>query len=161
MPAQSPSPAAPYRATPVWKAAASSIGPARSPSPTAGCRAIRGAGGGIYNYSGTVTLTDSTLSGNVGEAVGTGAGGGGIQNYSGTVSLVNSTVSDNSATHGAGILSGGTLNVTGSTLSGNIASKFNGGGIANGGTAYVSDSTLSGNSAGGDGGGIFTVATAA
>ena len=47
---------------------------------------------------------------------------------------------------GGGILNGGTLTVSNSTLSGNSAG-LDGGGIHNGGTLTVSGSTLSGNSA--------------
>ena len=60
---------------------------------------------------------------------------------------------------GGGIFNYGTLNVTDSTFSGNIA--YFGGGIFNDGTATVSDSTLSNNNAnsGGEGGGIFSQGT--
>ena len=56
-----------------------------------------GEGGGIYNI-GTLTLTNSTVSGNT-----AGANGGGIYNYS-TMTITNSTVSGNTApVSGAGI----------------------------------------------------------
>ena len=54
---------------------------------------------------------------------------------------------------GGGIYNAGTLDVTGSTFSGN--SGFTGGGIHNVGTLAVANSTFSGNSANGGGGGIF------
>ena len=53
-------------------------------------------GGGIFN-DGTLTLTNSTVSGNTATYY-----GGGIYNY-GTVTLTNSTVSGNSANWGGGI----------------------------------------------------------
>jgi predicted outer membrane repeat protein len=119
-------------------------------------------GGGIFNYT-TMTITNSTLSGN---SVTSGAGGGIYNNGSfglGIATLTDSTLSGNSAldTLGAGIGSGGgiynflgPLTITGSTLSGNSAS-FNGAGIRNNaGTVTVIDSTLSGNSAGNNGGAI-------
>ncbi len=118
-----------------------------------GGRAVNG--GGIDN-SGTLTLTNSTLSGNSAP----GDFGGGIDN-SGTLTLTNSTLSGNSATVGGGISNSGTLTVTHSTLSGNSAfGEFggSGGGIGNSGTLTVTHSTLSGNSAT-DGGGISNSGT--
>ena len=97
-------------------------------------------GGGIFN-SGTLTLTNSRLSGNM--------------------------ASDGDYTRGGGIFNSGTLIVTNSTLSGNTASGGNvrnsGGGIYNtmNGTLILTNSTLSGNTAGGSGnsdqagGGLF------
>src|SRR6516165_4748875 len=115
-----------------------------------------GQAGGLYNL-GTLTVNDSTLSGN-------SAGyGGGIYN-SGTLTLAGSTLSGNRAYEGAGTYNGylATLTVTGSTLSGNSAmsSFYGGGGIYNGGTLTVSNSTLSGNTAyDSPGGGISSFGT--
>jgi CSLREA domain-containing protein len=107
-------------------------------------------GGGIQNAStGTVNVTNSTLSGN------SSLNGGGIFNNStGTVNVTNSTLSGNSANTGGGIFdNAGTVNVTNSTLSGNSAGS--GGGIFdNAGTVNVTNSTLSGNSAASNSGGI-------
>ncbi len=116
-------------------------------------------GGGIYNY-GTLTVMDSTLSGNSG---GFGiSSGGGIYNDGGTLTLTNSTLSGNIADQGGGIYNDlGTLTLTNSTLSGNSATSTyytysEGGGIFNhSGTLTVTNSTLSGNSATSEGGGIF------
>jgi hypothetical protein len=124
-------------------------------------------GGGIVNQ-GTLTLTDSTFSGNS-----TGNLGGGIFNLGGTLTVINSTFSRNSGSVGAGIYNGsGTLTVTNSTFTGNsgsqgigtvgtatiIASTFSGnteGAIDNCcGTLTVTNSTFSGNSTAGDSGGI-------
>lgn len=86
--------------------------------------------------------------------------GGGIFN-DGTLTVTNSTLSDNIAIHGGGIYNTGTLTVTNSTLSGNTAKGGNGkgGGIFNKGTVTVMNSTLSNNFAKsngtGGGGGIF------
>jgi hypothetical protein len=122
-------------------------------------------GGGIYN-TGTLTVSNSTLSGNFGGGIyngGTltvsqstlsGNSGGGIYNFLGTLTVSNSTLSSNSA---GGISNGGTLTVSNSTLSGNSGS-----GISNSGTLTVSNSTLSGNSAtgaSGEGGGISNYGT--
>ena len=57
-------------------------------------------GGGIRTGSGSVSLTNSTLSGN--STSGDGASGGGIRAFSGGVSLTNSTLSGNSAATGVG-----------------------------------------------------------
>jgi len=108
-------------------------------------------GGGICNL-GTLTLTNTTISGNSADL------GGGIYN-GGTLTVNKSTISGNSAGWGGGIYDYGTQTVNNSTLSGNSAS-YSGGGInANSGTLLsVNNSTLSGNSAA-DGGGIYGVAT--
>ncbi len=100
-------------------------------------------GGGIYN-SGTLTVTNSTLSGNSAWQY----YGGGIYNKSGTVTVTDSAFSGNSAAKGGGIYNkSGTLTVTNSTFSGNSAAF--GGGIFNYiyGTLTVASSTFSGNSA--------------
>jgi predicted outer membrane repeat protein len=85
-----------------------------------------------------VTVRDSVLSAN------SAVEGGGIYNFSG--------IFDNNQ------LSNGTLEVQGSTFSGNTASD-SGGAIYNLGTATVQGSTLSGNAAGSAGGGIFNGAS--
>ncbi len=110
-------------------------------------------GGGIYNDGGTLTLTNSTVSGNTASY-----GGGGICNY-GTATLTNSTVSGNTASSdGGGIYNYvGTLTLNNSTVSGNTASS-EGGGIYNYGTATLTNSTVSGNTAS-YGGGIYNVGT--
>ena len=108
------------------------------------------AGGGIYNF-GTATVTGSTISGN------SAGDGGGIENASGNLTVTSSTISGNTATgQGGGVASGGTLTLTNSTVANNTASG--GGGIyIQNGTATVTQSTISGNSAtsaGGNAGGI-------
>lgn len=64
-----------------------------------------GYGGAIFNKSGTVTVRNSTLSGNTAEAGGAGAssGGGAIFNYNGNLLVVNCTVNNNTAAQGGGI----------------------------------------------------------
>jgi hypothetical protein len=105
-------------------------------------------GGGIAN-AGTLTVTNSTISGNS-----VPEWGGGINNL-GTLTVTNSTISGNSAGAGGGIENGGTLIVTNSTISGNSADQ--GGGIQNGdiltvtippisNTVTLTNSTISGNS---------------
>jgi hypothetical protein len=125
-------------------------------------------GGGIYNESSMLTVSNCTISGNSApDAFGVG---GGIYNdvafSNATLEILNCTISGNSAgDNGGGIYNYGgsntaTLKVINSTLSGNSA-HFYGGGIFNisayGGSAPadVLNCTLSGNSAGRFGGGIY------
>jgi uncharacterized repeat protein (TIGR01451 family) len=104
---------------------------------------------------GTITITNSTLSGNSATI-----GGGVYNSNAGTLTITNSTLSGNSATGSGGAIyndsNSGTVTITNSTLSGNSADS-EGGGIFNqaGGTVTITNSTLSGNSADGEGGGIF------
>ena len=116
-----------------------------------------GIGGGILNKLGaTLTITNSTLSGNNARV------GGGIYNL-GTLTITNSTFSSNSAHDGGGIYDdSAALTITNSTFSGNsavdgIGSTGSGGGIsAYHGTLTITNSTISGNSAFISGGGIYT-----
>jgi hypothetical protein len=104
-----------------------------------------GQGGGLYN-SGTLMVSNSTLSGNL-----CSYAGGGIANY-GTLTVSNSNLAGNIG-GGGGIYNIRILTVNNSTLSGNI-----GGGIINyGGTLMISNSTLSGNTSVGTGGGIWNL----
>jgi hypothetical protein len=118
-------------------------------------------GGGLSNVAGlwgaTLTVSNSTISGNAADY------GGGIFNSSG-LTVSNSTISGNSADYGGGIFSvySGRLvagvTISNSTLSGNLA-DVDGGGVCNSGGAFavlsVRNSTISGNSATGHGGGIY------
>lgn len=104
-----------------------------------------GNGGGIENF-GTLTVTDCTFSGNVGDE-----SGGGIDNQ-GTLTVNDSTFSANDAFFGGGINNDNILTVTNSRFSGNTA--LDGGGIASGDNLTVTNSTFSGNVAESLGGGI-------
>jgi hypothetical protein len=100
-----------------------------------------GNGGGIYQTSGTLTVTNSTISGNT-----TGGNGGGIYQAGNTLTVTNSTISNNTGATGGGIYqAGGTLTITNSTISGNTA-RSGGGGIS-GSNLTVTNSTISGNTA--------------
>jgi fibronectin-binding autotransporter adhesin len=116
------------------------------------------AGGAIVN-AGTLTVTGTTLSENE-IGVGDGLDGGAIDNQKGTVTITDSTLLKNAAANGAnggGIYNdGGSMTIAGSLLSGNNTGSGSGGGIYNnGGTLTVTASTLSGNIAvDGAGGGI-------
>jgi hypothetical protein len=112
-------------------------------------------GGGLAN-SGTVTLSNATVSGNT--AVNGFWGGGGVFNYStGTATLTNVTVSGNSTPTnaikgGGGLFNMGTMTVTNSAITGNTSSGEKGG-IGNhyAGNLTLSDVTVSGNTGGGVG----------
>jgi uncharacterized repeat protein (TIGR01451 family) len=122
---------------------------------SANYRDVAGGGGAIYN-NGMLTITDSTISGNIAHN-----SGGGIYD-GGALTIAASTISGNTATFGGG---GGIYNqfsvvtVTNSTIAGNTA-EF-GGGITDQGGGYgtgkltLDYSTITGNSASGGGGGIF------
>jgi len=119
-------------------------------------------GGGIYNL-GTLTITNTTVSGNRSDdsIAAIGGLGGGIYN-SGTLAINDTTISGNSVTrlrltaspYGGGVYNTGKLTIVNSTISANQASDYwpsgvpYGGGIANvGGTVMISNSTISNNSA--------------
>jgi hypothetical protein len=105
-------------------------------------------GGGIYN-EGTLTIIKSTFSDN-------GSGVGGAIFNNGTLTVTNSTFSDNNGfPQAAGIYNSGTLTVTTSTFSDNRADD-EAGGILNTKNLTVRKSTFSGNF-GGIGGGIYNI----
>jgi hypothetical protein len=117
-----------------------------------------GAGGGIDNF-GTLTINNSTISGNV--ALG---GGGAIANI-GTLAINNSTIYGNSAYDsdgygmGGGISNDGILTINNSTIAGNQAGADmygSGGGIYNSidGSVIINNSAISHNYAGQAGAGI-------
>jgi hypothetical protein len=91
---------------------------------------------GAIGNGGTLTVTDSSFSGNTAGNAGTG---GAMQNSGGSASVSNSTFTHNS---GGGITSTGPLIVTNSTFSENIA----GPGINNLSIMTVTNCTFSGNS---------------
>src|SRR5262245_4368575 len=92
-----------------------------------------GQGGGIYNYRGTVTITNSTLNGN------SASRGGGIYNdFAATATMTNCTLSGNTAGGSPNVIYDGT-----------------GGGIWNAQTLTMTNCTLSGNSATTHGGGVY------
>jgi hypothetical protein len=145
----------------------------RDNTATGGGQGGPGSGGGIFS-SGTVTVTNSILSGNTASGPGHTFGAGGGISSSGTLIVTHSTLSNNTAVglfdfpgSGGGISGGGTIIVTSSILSSNTAANVgivgsfvHGGGIFGGGTIIVTNSTLSGNMATGgpssSGGGIFS-----
>lgn len=104
--------------------------------------------GGIMNNNGTMTITNSTISGNQSLGDSNSAGqAGGVENF-GTGTITASTISGNASGGGSGgIDNQGPLTITNSTISGNTAG-YNGGGIENSGTGgalSISFTTFSGN----------------
>jgi hypothetical protein len=113
----------------------------------------QGDGAGIYTAS-PMTATNVVVAGNV-----TTINGGGIYNE-GATTISNSTISDNIAEGGGGIFMTGsataTVNISGTTLSGNRA--VGGGAISgrSGMTVKIVNSTLSGNIGSDVGAGLYT-----
>ncbi|HUG16952.1 MAG TPA: right-handed parallel beta-helix repeat-containing protein, partial [Thermomicrobiales bacterium] len=105
-------------------------------------------GGGVYN-AGTLTIENSTISGNIA----TVRGGGVLNGH--TLTIENSTISGNSADDGGGVYNGHMLTIENSTISGNSADII-GGGIWSPahGRGSIVNSTISGNSADIIGGGL-------
>ena len=140
-----------------------------------------GNGGGIAN-AGTLTVSDSTISGNGAghgsPSQGSGGAGGGIFN-SGVLTVTGSTISGNHSGDGAdqcppscfyygtdgaggGIASTGTASIADSTVSGNVVGASTlgvdgyGGGIAVlGGSAWVRSTTIADNTGAHGGGGLY------
>ncbi|PYS25271.1 MAG: hypothetical protein DMF72_02230 [Acidobacteria bacterium] len=134
-------------------------------------------GGGIFNDAlispASLTINNSTITGNQTGTSGTvGGAGGGIAN-AGTLNLINSTVNSNQTGNGlgsgggdasaggagGGIDNSGTLTSVNSTVSGNRTGAGSGashggygGGIRNSGTLTLSNVTISGNQTGGPNG---------
>jgi hypothetical protein len=115
-------------------------------------------GPGVSNFTGFLTVLNSTLSSN---SAGQSSNGGAIR--SGTffkapadVTVMNSTISENTAPDVGGGIAGGYwgVSIMNSTISGNSAGD-SGGGI-NASFLRIMNSTISGNSASNNGGGIDT-----
>jgi len=112
-----------------------------------------GGGGGIGIYSGTLNITNCTISNN--------SGGGGIYNRVGSITISGTTISGNSSSaSGGGIdcpYANSSLSITDSTITHNTAHGSGGGIDANNGSITLTDCTISDNTANaGDGGGIAT-----
>ena len=134
-------------------------------------------GGGIASASGTLFLTNVTLTSNLAFEP-----GGALFN-GGSATLNNVIISQNNGSTGGGIINTGTLNITQSKINGNNSTTGTGGGIANtfghmtitfttisnnvatisgngggmdilGGSTKIENSTISANTANGAGGGI-------
>ncbi|MBP0003338.1 MAG: tandem-95 repeat protein [Cyanobacteria bacterium SBC] len=108
-----------------------------------GLAITNGDGSGIENFGNSLTLSNSIVSDNA---------SGGIFNLDGTVRIIDSLIANNTS---SGIFSeGGDLFISGTTITGNSATR-SGGGINNfTGSIEVVDSKISGNTGSG-GGGIY------
>ena len=127
-------------------------------------------GGGIVNETGTMTLNNVDVTGNTcSGAAATSCNGAGIYHFgspTNVLNIINSRITNNVGTaggtnafaSGSGFLaqSGGTVNITGSTISGNVGNGTGGGGSTGAGIRYatlatgpnvlnVTDTTISGN----------------
>ncbi|WP_425397045.1 choice-of-anchor Q domain-containing protein [Aeoliella sp.] len=119
-----------------------------SESTVSGNSTVTGDGGGIHSRSGNITIAGSLLSKN--EA---GADGGGVYAISGEVVVTNSTITENTtrgnSSRGAGIFSNlGDVSLTGSALSGNYTRgrDADGGGIKTlSGDVSITDGSIIGN----------------
>jgi hypothetical protein len=125
----------------------------------AGTTNNKDSGGGLFNYDGTLTLTNCTISANSAHGTGGGLATGTSSQPRGTTTLTNCTVSGNSSgVVGGGLYTGnyGTSTMTDCTLSGNSSSRRGGGVVNYGGTITLTNCTISANSAGFGGGGLAT-----
>jgi hypothetical protein len=109
--------------------------------------------GGIYVHNGTLTITSSTIDGNIA----TGPGGG--LNFNNGTGLIqgNSLIQNNQAGSGGGIdVYGGTLTINDSVVSMNEATSSSAGGIyiSTGATVNLNDTFVSDNQSSSEGGGI-------
>lgn len=114
-------------------------------------------GGGIVNFAGDLTVTNSAFTANtISDAFGSA-----IAVFSGSMNVSDCTISGNRALFGYGAIYNGNASsgatISDSTISAN--SSLFGGGIYNGGTLMVSSSTVSGNMAMSAGGGIYNLGT--
>jgi hypothetical protein len=110
-------------------------------------------GGAIYSStSGTVSVSNSTFTGN--NEIGGSGGGGAIRNRSGTMNISDSTFTGNTAVDGAGgVVNSDIMTMTGCTVTGN-STNANGGGVSNSGQLTMTNCVVTGNLANTHGGGI-------
>lgn len=108
-------------------------------------------GGGIYQGEGSLSVSDSVITGNQAGA------GGGISHpdrYYSNFSMTRSTISGNvAATNGGGILTASTREMHNLTIVGNTAAK--GAGVFSTSDISLTNSTITGNAASERGGGVF------
>jgi len=97
-------------------------------------------GGGVLNFTATLTLDNCVITGNIASV------GGGITNYGGVTSIADSEVSYNAAFYGGGLATVlGTTTVDDSNIHHNYAPTLGGGIILSEATTNVNRSTVSGN----------------
>ncbi len=100
-------------------------------------------GGGLYNYSSSLTLTNVTFRGNYASM-----DGGGLYNYSANPAITDITFKGNSATNGGGMASYFSgLTLVNCTFSGNSATTMGGGLYSRSAAPLLNNLTFTGNSA--------------
>jgi hypothetical protein len=111
-------------------------------------------GGGIFQHSGTLSLSDCNLSANNGDRSSAGQGGGGIMAL-GTVRAIRCTISGNVADSGGGVFNSGAFTAVNCTILGNVGTH-GGGGIFNAVNLSLTNCTIAGNHSNSDvGGGVY------
>lgn len=107
--------------------------------------------GAIYNFRGTLSISDSTLMSNVAEVT-----GGAIYNYWGKVNISNSKLLQNvSGCHGGAIFNfNGDVNILESEFADNLA-ESDGGAIFNGSKLNIEGCIFKSNASNGSGGAIY------
>jgi len=120
-------------------------------------------GGGLWNGSGTMNVTQVTVRNNLAQGTDPSQGGGGLFNNGGIMNVSRSTIAYNRSENG-GLGGGinndnGTMSIEASTVSNN-RSTSNAGGIVNAGTMTINSSTIAKNNADNFGGGIGQAASA-
>jgi hypothetical protein len=123
-------------------------------------------GAGLYVWSSTMTLNNSTVSRNTAAGGTMGNVGGGIftrntLSIDGTrLDLISSTISENSAYSGGGIYNSfSTVFVNNSTVSANLATEKGGGIFIKGSSVSLNNSSISGNSTVSGGGGLYVTSS--
>jgi CSLREA domain-containing protein len=119
-------------------------------------------GGGLYIDHGTVALTGVTFSGNLAGGRADGAGGGLADGFGAltmtNVTVANNNLTDGLAGGGLAFWQGATATLTNVTVAGNTATgAFGGGGVyvAPGANVYLNNVLVAGNSTDGSGGGVL------
>ena len=118
-------------------------------------------GAGLWNGSGLMLVTQSTISGNICTGSNSNQGGGGLYNLSGRLDLSNSAVVRNECTgdmaSGAGIFNDNTAtaNISYTTISGNNCNNMGGGIYNTGESLSINASTIAMNQSSVAGGGVF------
>ncbi len=129
-------------------------------------------GGGLWNGSGSMTVTGTTINGNTASGAMSHDGGGGIFNNGGTLTVTNGTISNNAADGAAGS-GGGVFSTAGTVLLNNTIVSMNntvraGGGVevVDGNLLLIDSDLINNNTNGGgmgvpgNGGGVHVTGTA-
>jgi hypothetical protein len=114
-----------------------------------------GSGGGVFaNFGTSVSVLDSTISGN--DILGVNDPGGGVCSFGATVVITRSTFSGNSSQDAGGaFFSGGSATIADSTFGPNNSATADGGAVWADAPLTITNTTISGNTAGRNGGGIY------